>query len=123
VSAFTGLAIFISALGLFGLASFLIERRTKEIGIRKILGAEAGGIVVLLSKDFLQWVVLANVIAVPVAYVVMNNWLRSFAYRTAVSVWVFAAAAALAIGVAMLTISLHCFRAAASNPVNSLRYE
>jgi putative ABC transport system permease protein len=123
VSMFTGLAIFISALGLFGLASFLIERRTKEIGIRKILGAETGGIVVLLSKDFLQWVALANVIAVPVAYVAMNSWLRSFAYRTSISAWVFAGAATLAIGVAMLTISLHCFRAAAANPANSLRYE
>jgi putative ABC transport system permease protein len=123
MSAFTGLAIFISALGLFGLASFLIERRTKEIGIRKILGADTGGIVVLLSKDFLQWVGLANVIAVPIAYVAMNGWLRSFAYRTSVSVWVFAAAAALAIGVASLTISLHCLRAASSNPADSLRYE
>jgi len=123
VGAFTGLAIFISALGLFGLASFLIERRTKEIGIRKILGAETGGIVVLLSRDFLQWVALANVIAVPVALLAMSNWLRSFAYRTPISPWIFAAAAALAIGVAMLTISLHCVRAAASNPARSLRYE
>ncbi|MCJ7486048.1 MAG: ABC transporter permease, partial [Candidatus Aminicenantes bacterium] len=82
VSAFTGLAIFISALGLFGLASFLIERRTKEIGIRKILGADTGRVVVLLSKDFLRWVALANVIAVPVAYVAMHQWLGSFAYRT-----------------------------------------
>jgi putative ABC transport system permease protein len=123
VGAFTGLAIFISALGLFGLASFLIERRTKEIGIRKILGAETGGIVVLLSKDFLQWVLLANVIAVPVVLVAMSGWLRSFAYRTSVSPWVFAAAGALAIGVAALTISLHCVRAAAANPVSSLRYE
>jgi putative ABC transport system permease protein len=123
VGVFTGLAIFISALGLFGLASFLIERRTKEIGIRKILGADMGGIVGLLSKDFLQWVALANLIAVPIAYVAMNNWLRSFAYRTAVSVWVFAAAAGLAIGVAMLTISTHCLRAAAANPAKSLHYE
>jgi putative ABC transport system permease protein len=123
MSVFTGLAIFISALGLFGLASFLIERRTKEIGIRKILGADMGRIVVLLSKDFLQWVALANLIAVPIAYLAMNNWLRSFAYRTAISVGVFATAAGLAIGVALLTISAHCFRAAASNPADSLRYE
>jgi hypothetical protein len=123
VGAFTGLAIFISALGLFGLASFLIERRTKEIGIRKILGAETGGIVVLLSKDFLRWIVLANAVAAPVVLVAMSNWLSSFAYRTTVSAWVFAAAAALAVGVAMLTISLHCFRAASANPVRSLRYE
>jgi hypothetical protein len=123
VGTFTGLAIFISALGLFGLASFLIERRTKEIGIRKILGAETGGIVVLLSKDFLRWVALANVIAVPVVLMATSGWLRSFAYRTTVTGWTFAAAGALAIGVAMLTISLHSFRAAAANPVSSLRYE
>ncbi len=123
VGAFTGLAIFISALGLFGLASFLIERRTKEIGIRKILGADMGRVVVLLSKDFLQWVALANLIAVPVAYFAMHQWLRSFAYRTGISVWVFAAAGGLAIGIAMLTISTHCVRAAASNPARSLRYE
>jgi putative ABC transport system permease protein len=123
VGAFTGLAIFISALGLFGLASFLIERRTKEIGIRKILGAETGGLVVLLSKDFLQWVALANVIAMPIVLAAMNSWLRSFAYRTSVSAWPFAAAGALALGVAMLTISLHCFRAASANPTGSLRYE
>jgi putative ABC transport system permease protein len=123
VGVFTGLAIFISALGLFGLASFLIERRTKEIGIRKILGADMGRIVVLLSKDFLQWVAAANLIAVPVAYFAMHQWLRSFAYRTGISVWVFAAAGGLAIGIAMLTISTHCVRAAASNPADSLRYE
>ncbi len=123
VTVFTGLAIFISALGLFGLASFLIERRTKEIGIRKILGADMGRIVVLLSKDFLQWVALANLIAVPVAYFAMRQWLRSFAFRTGISVWVFAAAGGLAITIAMLTISAHCVRAAASNPAESLRYE
>lgn len=123
VGAFTGLAIFISALGLFGLASFLIERRTKEIGIRKILGAETRGLVVLLSRDFLRWVVLANAVAVPIVLLAMGGWLRGFAYRTTVSAWVFAAAAALAVGVAMLTISLHCFRAASANPVSSLRYE
>jgi len=123
VGVFTGLAIFISALGLFGLASFLIERRTKEIGIRKILGAETPGIVALLSKDFLQWVGLANLLAVPVAYFAMNAWLKGFAFRTTVSAGVFVAAAAVAIGVAMLTISAHCFRAAASNPAASLRHE
>jgi ABC-type antimicrobial peptide transport system permease subunit len=123
VGVFTGLAVFISALGLFGLASFLIERRTKEIGIRKILGADMGRVVVLLSKDFLQWVALANLIAVPLAYFAMHQWLRSFAYRTGISVWVFAAAAGLAIAVAILTISTHCVRAAASNPADSLRYE
>jgi len=120
---FTGLAILISALGLFGLASFLIERRTKEIGIRKILGADTGRIVSLLSRDFLRWVAVANVIAVPVAAYAMSRWLQSFAYRTSLSVWVFVAAAGLAIGIAILTISLHCVRAAAANPAESLRFE
>jgi len=120
---FTGLAIFISALGLFGLASFLIERRTKEIGIRKILGANMGRIVALLSKEFLQWVALANLIAVPVAVYAMSRWLRSFAYRASLSVWVFAAAAGIAMGIAVLTISLHCLRAAAAKPANSLRFD
>jgi len=120
---FTGLAILISALGLFGLASFLIERRTKEIGIRKILGANADRIVGLLSGDFLKWVALANLIAVPVAAYAMNRWLQGFAYRTTLSAGVFAAAAGVAIGIAILTISLHCVRAAAANPAESLRFE
>jgi putative ABC transport system permease protein len=123
VGIFTGLAIFISALGLFGLASFLIERRTKEIGIRKILGADMGRIVALLSGDFLRWVALANLIAVPPAAFSMSRWLRSFAYRTSLSPWVFVGAAGLTIGIAMLTISVHCYRAAASNPAESLRFE
>ncbi len=120
---FTGLAIFISALGLFGLASFLIERRTKEIGIRKILGADIGRIVALLSKDFLQWVALANLIAVPVASLAINRWLGSFAYRTTVSAGAFIAAAGLTVGIAMLTISAHCLRAARAKAADSLRYE
>ncbi|MDH4196374.1 MAG: ABC transporter permease, partial [Candidatus Aminicenantes bacterium] len=120
---FTGLAIFVSCLGLFGLASFLIERRTREIGIRMILGADMGRIVVLLSKDFLKWVAVANVIAVPVAYYVMSRWLDNFAYRTGISVWIFVGAAGLALAISMLTISTHCVRAAASNPAESLRHE
>ncbi|MGB2765276.1 MAG: ABC transporter permease [Candidatus Aminicenantaceae bacterium] len=120
---FTALAIFISCLGLFGLASFLIERRTKEIGIRKILGADVGKILVLLSRDFLKWVVIANIIAWPVAFFAMNRWLQNFAYRTNIEVWTFALAAAFALGIALLTISYHSIRASLSNPADSLRYE
>jgi len=120
---FTSLAIFISCLGLFGLASFLIERRTKEIGIRKILGADVGKILLLLSRDFLKWVAIANIIAWPVAYFAMNRWLQNFAYRTNIKVWTFALAAAFALGIALLTISYHSIRASLSNPADSLRYE
>jgi putative ABC transport system permease protein len=123
IRVFTGLAIFVSCLGLFGLASFLIERRTKEIGIRKILGADPGRIAVLLSKDFLKWVAAANLIAVPVAYYAMSRWLEGYAYRTGISAWVFIGAGASALGIALLTISAHSVRAAASNPAESLRYE
>lgn len=120
---FTALAIFISCLGLFGLASFLIERRTKEIGIRKILGADVGKIVVLLSRDFLKWVAIANIIAWPVAFFAMNRWLQNFAYRTNIEVWTFALAAGFALGIALLTISYHSIRASLSNPADSLRHE
>ncbi|UCC38615.1 MAG: ABC transporter permease [Candidatus Aminicenantes bacterium] len=120
---FTVLAIFISCLGLFGLASFLIERRTKEIGIRKILGADVGKILVLLSRDFLRWVAVANIIAWPVAFFAMNRWLQNFAYRTNIALWTFALAAGFALGIALLTISYHSIRASLSNPADSLRYE
>ncbi len=123
IRVFTGLAIFVSCLGLFGLASFLIERRTREIGIRKILGADTGRIVILLSKDFLKWVAAANLIAIPVAYYAMGRWLESYAYRTGISAWVFVGAGCLALGIALLTISAHSFRAAGANPAESLRYE
>ena len=120
---FTALAIFISCLGLFGLASFLIERRTKEIGIRKILGADVRKIWVLLSRDFLKWVAIANLIAWPVAFFAMNRWLQNFAYRTNIEIWPFALAAAFALGIALLTISYHSIRASLFNPADSLRYE
>jgi len=123
IQVFTGLAIFISCLGLFGLASFLIERRTKEIGIRKILGADTGRIAALLSKDFLKWVALANLIAIPAAYLAMSRWLASFAYRTGISALIFVGSAGLTLAIASLTIGIHCLRAATSNPAQSLRRE
>ena len=117
------LAIFIAALGLLGLTIYAAEQRIKEIGIRKVLGASVGGIVLMLSKDFLKLVLIAAVIAVPVAWVAMQKWLDDFAYRINISWLVFVAAALVAIVIALATISLQVIRAAMSNPVNSLRAE
>jgi len=120
---FSGLAIFIACLGLFGLAAFVTEQRTKEIGIRKILGATVSEIVIMLSKQFTIWVLVANVVAWPIAYYMMNNWLRDFAYRINISVWIFAVSGLLALAIALLTVSSHAIKAATANPVQSLRYE
>ncbi|MFZ1083190.1 MAG: FtsX-like permease family protein, partial [Candidatus Kryptoniota bacterium] len=120
---FSGLAIFIACLGLFGLAAFVTERRSKEIGIRKVLGASVVEIVSLLSKEFVKWVLFANIVAWPLAYYIMNNWLKDFAYRTDISVWIFVASGVLALIIALLTVSSHAIRAATANPIESLRYE
>jgi putative ABC transport system permease protein len=117
------LAIFVACLGLFGLASFTAERRTKEIGIRKVLGASVSDIVALLSKDFLKLVVAANLIAWPVAYWIAEKWLQNFAYRTNVGIGVFALAGGLALGIALLTVSAQAVQAALANPVEALRNE
>jgi putative ABC transport system permease protein len=122
-SIFTGVAIFIACLGLFGLASFTVEQRTKEIGIRKILGASISGIVIILSKEYVKWIVLANVLAWPAAYVVMNQWLKNFAYRTDIGISAFFLSAVLALVIALLTVSYQSIKAALANPVESLRYE
>ncbi len=119
----TLLAIFISCLGLFGLATFSVEKRIKEIGIRKVLGASTGGIVTLLARDFLKLVLVANVIAWPAAYYFASRWLQNFAYRISIGIWAFLFAASLALAIAMLTVSYHSIRAAIANPVQSLRYE
>jgi putative ABC transport system permease protein len=123
LAVFSGLAIFIACLGLLGLASFITEQRTKEIGIRKVMGASITNVVLLLSREFTKWVLLANLIAWPVAYFVMNNWLQSFAYRVGIEMWIFAGAATLALGIALITVSYQTIRAALSNPIDSLRYE
>ncbi len=120
---FSLLAIFIACLGLLGLASFSVERRTKEIGIRKILGAPVLKIVGLLTKDFVRMVVLANVIAWPVAYFAMRQWLDNFAYRIDITLGTFLLAAAAALLIAFITISTQTLKAAMSNPVDTLRYE
>ncbi|MCB9283292.1 MAG: ABC transporter permease [Lewinellaceae bacterium] len=120
---FALLAILVSCLGLFGLASFTAEQRTKEIGIRKVLGASVAGIVGLLSKDFLKLVLIALVFAFPLAGFLMNKWLQGFAYRIHIEWWVFALAGAVAVLVAFFTISFQSIRAALANPVESLRSE
>ena len=121
--AFTIVAIFVGCLGLFGLAAYAAERRTKEIGIRKVLGASVEGLVVLLSKDFVKLVLVALVIASPVAWWLMHQWLQDFAYRINISWWIFLTAAVIAILIALLTVSYQAIRAASANPVKNLRTE
>jgi ABC-type antimicrobial peptide transport system permease subunit len=120
---FAYLTILISCLGLFGLAAFDTERRTKEIGIRKVLGADMKGLVGLLSKDFLKLVCIAILLASPVAYYLMNRWLQGFAYRVNISWWIFIAAGTMALVIAWLTVSFQAIKAAIANPVKSLRTE
>ncbi len=120
---FTFLGLFIACLGLLGLASFTAESRTKEIGIRKVLGASVGGIVLMLSKQFTKWVVLANFIAWPVAYYFMDRWLKNFAYRIDIGIWTFVLSAVLVLLIAIMTVSYQSIKAAVANPVDSLRYE
>jgi ABC-type antimicrobial peptide transport system permease subunit len=120
---FTGLAIFISCIGLFGLSVFMVERRTKEIGIRKTLGSSIPGIILLLSKDFTKWCLISNVFSWPVAFVVMNVWLKNFAYRVNPGIGIFALSGLCVFAITFLTISYQTIKAAIANPVDSLRYE
>ena len=118
-----GIAIFVSCMGLFGLATFTAEQRRKEIGIRKVLGASVAGIVTMLSKDFLKLVMLSLVIASPIAWYFMNDWLQGFAYRVNISILIFLLAGAMAIFIAVVTVSFQAIKAALANPVASLRSE
>ncbi len=120
---FASLAIVISCLGLFGLAAYTVERRIREIGIRKVLGGSVSGIAALLSRDFLQLVGLAVLVAFPVAWWIMHNWLQGYAYRTTIQWWVFVAAGGLALLITLLTVGLQAVRAARTNPVKTLRAE
>jgi putative ABC transport system permease protein len=120
---FAVLTILISCIGLFGLAAYTAERRTKEIGIRKVLGATVTNMMALLSKDFLRLVVLSSIIAFPLAWWVMNKWLQDFSYRITISWWVFAVAGGLAVVIALFTVSFQAIKAAVANPVKSLRTE
>jgi putative ABC transport system permease protein len=119
----SGLAIVIACIGLFGLAAFMVEQRTKEIGIRKVLGASVTRIVALLSKDFALLVLLGLLLAAPFAYYAMDSWLQEFAFRIDIGWWVFAVAGGIALLVAMLTIMLQSVKAANANPVEALKYE
>ena len=123
INYFTIIAIIISCLGLFGLATFTAEQRTKEIGIRKVLGASVQGLVALLSKDFLRLVLIAVIIASPLAWYVMNKWLQNFAYQTSIGWQVFALTTLIAVVIAFVTISFQAIKAAIINPVKSLRTE
>ena len=115
--------IFIACLGLFGLAAFVTEQRTKEIGIRKVLGASVTEIVLILSKEFAVWVLVANIIAWPVAYYAMQNWLENFAFRININWLVFILSGVTALLIALFTVCLHAVKAARANPVESLKYE
>lgn len=121
--AISSLAIFISCLGLLGLAAFLAEQKTKEIGIRKVLGASVGRITLMLYKDYLRWIVAANLIAWPLGYYFVSRWLRNFAYRTDVGILIFLLSSAVVLSIALLSVSYQSIKAATADPVRSLRYE
>ena len=120
---FSILSLIIACLGLFGLTAFTVQQRIKEIGIRKVLGASVSNITAMLSTDFLKLVFVSAIIAVPIAWYVMNNWLQDFAYRTTISWWMFTIADAAALLIALITVSVQAIKAAVANPVKSLRTE
>jgi putative ABC transport system permease protein len=123
VTLFTGLGLFIACLGLFGLASYSAEQRTKEIGIRKILGASTLSITGLFTQQYIKWIALANIIAWPTAYVVISRWLQSFAYRTSPQIWMFILATGFSFFIAILTIGYKSIKASSANPADALKYE
>lgn len=123
VSSLSGIAIFLSILGILGMIIFTIQQRIKEIGIRKVNGAKVSEILAMLNMDFVKWVAIAFVIATPIAYYAMNKWLENFAYKTELSWWIFALSGMLALGIALLTVSWQSWKAATRNPVEALRYE
>ena len=120
---FSVLAILIACLGLFGLVTYMAEQRKKEIGIRKVLGASVSNVITMISKDFLLLVIIASVVAFPIAWWAMHNWLQGFAYRINISIWIFVIAAAVALLIALLTVSFQAIKAAIANPIKSLRTE
>jgi putative ABC transport system permease protein len=120
---FSILGIIIGIIGISALSYFTSEQRTKEIGVRKVNGARTHEIITMLNREFAKWVAIAFVIACPVAWYAMSQWLEDFAYRTELSWWIFALAGLIAMGIALLTVSFQSWRAASRNPVESLRYE
>jgi putative ABC transport system permease protein len=123
ILSFAVLTILVACLGLFGLATFTAEQRTKEIGIRKVLGASVASVVGLLARDFMRLVVIAFVIAVPIAWYAMHQWLQNFSFRIDIGWWYFATAGVLALGVALLPVGYQAIKAALANPANLLRSE
>ena len=120
---FTGLAIFISCLGLFGLAAFMAARRSREIAISKFLGASIGSVMRILNREFITLVVLANIIAWPLGLFVMSRWMRNFSFHTSIGLGVFIAAGTVALAIALMTVSYQTFRAAIDDPADRLRNE
>jgi len=121
--AFGILAVVISVLGILGMAVFSIDRRKKEIGMRKVSGADSSAILILLNREFLQWVFVAFIISSPVAWLLMNKWLQDFVYKTDFSWWIFLITAIITFGVSLVTVSWQSWRAATRNPVEALRHE
>ena len=117
------LAIVIACVGLLGLASYMTEKRTKEIGIRKVLGASTLRISLMLSKSFAKWVLIANIVAWPIAYIVMTKWLSNYAYRIRIGLWTFLFSAILTLSIALCTVGFQVIRSAVANPVKTIRYE
>ena len=117
------LAIFVSCLGILGLAAFTAEQKTKEIGIRKVLGASVGSITMMLCKDYIRCIIAANLIAWPLGFYFVSRWLRNFAYRIDIGIWIFVLSGALVLFIALLTASYQSIRAATAHPIDSLRYE
>lgn len=120
---FTALAIFISCLGLYGLSAYTAEQRTKEIGIRKVLGATTAHVVSMLNKKFARLILTSVLIAIPSSWYIMSKWIEGFAYKAQLPLWLYLAPVALAFGVALLTVSFHSIKAAFINPVDTLKYE
>ena len=117
------ISVFLSMIGLFAISFQSSRYRTKEIGVRKVNGAKISEVMAMLNKDFVKWIAIATVVAVPVAYYAMNKWLEGFAYKTSLSWWIFALAGLLALGITLLTVSWQSWKAATRNPVEALRYE
>jgi putative ABC transport system permease protein len=120
---FTILTIFIAALGLLGLSAFMAQRRTREVGIRKVMGSSVNGIVYLFIREFSKWVIISNLVAWPLAWFGMDKWLQNFQYRIDMTIWIFALAFGLSLTIALITVSWQSIRAAISNPADTLRYE
>jgi putative ABC transport system permease protein len=123
ITYFAAIAVIISCLGLFGLTSFMTERRCKEIGIRKVFGSSIAAVTLLLSRDYIKWVVLANLIAGPLAFFISKNWLENFAYRIRLGIEIFLLSGLLSLFLAFITVSYRVIKAASANPIDSLKYE